>query len=315
MSLRIPTFSRPSIITSQLRFILPKNTTASLRLGEIAIHGEMLGGSHPDVFAQRNTAVLFDEGTTDLTTNTLSGSWAYQMTDAFSGSRCLKVSSESSSKFWTIFGPAYPNWYFVVSADPQPGQYRYLRFSWKAISPAVTSMELGLFNSSLVGRGFYCGAEPSIIYGQPGTQLSPTVPQTWSTVTVDLSKYFADGTVVTWPDFNAIGGDALFDRVMLSRTGTFNELPSATLTSPGDGMILSTTSKITISADASDLDGTVNRVEFYLGDRLLGIATTSPYSITETNVTAGTYKLTAKVFDDTGGSATSLPVSITISKP
>jgi len=300
----------PSITTSQIRFNLPPKSTAALRLGEVAIHGALLGGSHPDVFAQRDTAVLFDEGT-DFS-GTLGGSWSFQMTDAYSGARCLNVAGYAPSGLWTVFGPSFPNWYFVVSANPQPGQYRYLTFSWKATSANVTGMEMGLFCANLGGRGFFCGTDPGSLWGAPDTQVSTTVPTTWTTVTIDLSQYFTDGTVLTNPFFNTAGGNALFDRIMLSRTGTCNEIPSVTLTCPGNGLAFSTGSNLQVSANASDLDGTINRVEFYQGSTLIGTSATSPYSITWNNVAAGVYTLTAKVFDNTGASATSLPISITV---
>ena len=69
---------------------------------------------------------------------------------------------------------------------------------------------------------------------------------------------------------------------------------------------------IAISADASDGDGTISKVEFFTGRNKLGEATTSPYSITWSNVPAGGYSLYAIATDNTGVTASSLPVLITV---
>src|SRR5262249_53558952 len=50
------------IEAARFRIVLPKMLCGNLRLGEIVLHGEKLGPSHPDVIAKRPVAVLFDEG-------------------------------------------------------------------------------------------------------------------------------------------------------------------------------------------------------------------------------------------------------------
>src|SRR5262249_58346849 len=54
-------FARP-VEAARFRIVLPKMLCGNLRLGEIVLHGEKLGCSHPDVAAKRPLAVLFDEG-------------------------------------------------------------------------------------------------------------------------------------------------------------------------------------------------------------------------------------------------------------
>jgi len=53
-------------------------------------------------------------------------------------------------------------------------------------------------------------------------------------------------------------------------------------------------------------------VEFYAGTTLIGTDLLSPYSATWSSVPAGTYSLTAKAFDQDGGSTTSSVVTITV---
>jgi beta-glucanase (GH16 family) len=83
-----------------------------------------------------------------------------------------------------------------------------------------------------------------------------------------------------------------------------NIAPIVSITSPANNTNVPA-GNILIEATASDVDGTVSRVEFYEGANLLGQDTTSPYSFTWTSVPNGCYTITAKAFDDDGASSTS----------
>jgi hypothetical protein len=69
---------------------------------------------------------------------------------------------------------------------------------------------------------------------------------------------------------------------------------------------------VSITASASDADGTVNKVEFYNGSTLLGSDTTSPYSFTWSGVATGSYTLTAKAYDNLNAVATSSAINIAV---
>jgi len=70
---------------------------------------------------------------------------------------------------------------------------------------------------------------------------------------------------------------------------------------------------LTISAFASDIDGTISKVEFYQDSTKLGETVSSPYDFTLANVAPGTYSFTAKATDNEGASAiSSPPISVTI---
>jgi hypothetical protein len=91
-----------------------------------------------------------------------------------------------------------------------------------------------------------------------------------------------------------------------------NQLPNVAISSPSSGASFAAGTNITIQATASDADGTIGRVEFYRGTTLVASDTSSPYSATWTNATAGSYSLTARAFDNLGGSRTSAAVNITV---
>ena len=93
--------------------------------------------------------------------------------------------------------------------------------------------------------------------------------------------------------------------------GTDTTAPTTRLTAPGILATLKGTA--TASASASD-DVAVTKVEFYAGAKLIGTATTSPYSIAwDTTKTASSlYILTSKAYDAAGNVGTSPNVLIIV---
>jgi endoglucanase len=90
-----------------------------------------------------------------------------------------------------------------------------------------------------------------------------------------------------------------------------NQSPTVSIASPANGANFTAPATITATANASDSDGTVSRVDFTLGSQTAA-DTTAPYSATFSGVAAGTYSLTAKATDNQGGTATSSAVTVTV---
>ncbi|WP_276372001.1 Ig-like domain-containing protein [Chryseolinea sp. H1M3-3] len=91
-----------------------------------------------------------------------------------------------------------------------------------------------------------------------------------------------------------------------------NTLPVVSITSPVNNATFTTGSTVNITANASDANGTVSKVEFFNGAVKLGEDLTSPYSFSWTNVQAGTHSITAKATDNQGGVTTSTAIRITV---
>jgi hypothetical protein len=94
-----------------------------------------------------------------------------------------------------------------------------------------------------------------------------------------------------------------------------NVVPSVSITSPAANASFGSGAPVTINATASDTDGTVSQVEFFSGAASLGVGTTSPYSATFTPAAPGSYSLTAKATDNSGGTKTSTAIAITVLAP
>ncbi len=113
--------------------------------------------------------------------------------------------------------------------------------------------------------------------------------------------------------FSAVVTDNLGAKVTNTISLTVNALPTASITSPTNNASFFGPTNITINASANDSDGTIAKVEFFQGTNKLGEDLTSPYSLTWSNVAAGTYTLTAKATDNLGAVTTSAAVSISVS--
>lgn len=95
--------------------------------------------------------------------------------------------------------------------------------------------------------------------------------------------------------------------------GPAGSAPTASLTAPTSGSIGTVGTAITLTASATDSDGTIASVQFFDGATVIGAAdTTAPYSISWTPASTGTHTLTARATDNCGMAITSTAVSVTI---
>lgn len=98
--------------------------------------------------------------------------------------------------------------------------------------------------------------------------------------------------------------------IVLVGGGQSNNPPSVSITSPSNGASYTAPASITITADASDSDGSVSSVAFYQNSSLLGTDYSSPYSYSWSNVSAGTYSLTAVATDNESATTTSTAITV-----
>jgi len=61
---------------------------------------------------------------------------------------------------------------------------------------------------------------------------------------------------------------------------------------------------VDLTATASDVDGTIEKVEFYDATTLIATVLSSPYTYSATALTAGLHTFTAKAYDNSGATAT-----------
>ncbi len=109
----------------------------------------------------------------------------------------------------------------------------------------------------------------------------------------------------------------VYQKVAATRS---NSPPAVAVTSPMSNAVFGVRSNVTVTASASDDDGTVLRVEFFGGPtnapvRWLGSNTFAPFGIAWPDPTNGVYSVHAVAYDNAGGASTSAPVQFTVSVP
>jgi alkaline phosphatase/fibronectin type 3 domain-containing protein len=94
-----------------------------------------------------------------------------------------------------------------------------------------------------------------------------------------------------------------------------NVPPTIAITSPENGATFgSAPAEVTITASASDSDGSLTSVQFFANGVGLGVDSVAPYQVTA-SLDAGTYALTAVATDNQGTTTTSAPVHVTVGAP
>ena len=106
---------------------------------------------------------------------------------------------------------------------------------------------------------------------------------------------------------------AVVDQFQVTETAPVaNKPPLVTLTSPAPLATHVEPADITLTASASDPEGSLLAVDFYSGSTLLARDTTAPYTYVWRSVPAGSYSVTAVAIDTAGGTAASPAVTVVV---
>ncbi len=100
--------------------------------------------------------------------------------------------------------------------------------------------------------------------------------------------------------------------VVEKAASAINQLPSVNISMPKNNVTLTSPATINLTAIASDPDGTVTRVEYFLDQDKIGESFASPYSCSVGFDREGTYDITAVAYDNLNGSSMSAPLRISV---
>lgn len=158
-----------------------------------------------------------------------------------------------------------------------------------------------------------------------GTILHSSVTHTTTSVSKTLSAgtYYVfvsgtgSGTLATgYSNYGSIGQYTISGTIPKSVTVPIpNVIPTVTLTSPLHGSSFRLPVSIPLTAHAGDVDGSIQRVDFYQGTTLLGSDTVAPYVYTWTGAASSTYVLKAVAYDNMSAMNTSSAVTISVLPP
>jgi hypothetical protein len=137
------------------------------------------------------------------------------------------------------------------------------------------------------------------------------------TQTISMQATIYIGLAVTSHNPNALASAAFASVAAGAGTGTpppgpVNQPPVITMSNPADGATFTAPATIAFSANASDTDGTVTRVEFYAGPNMIGAVNSAPYSYNWTSVPAGVYTVYALARDNSGNVTTTAQRTVTV---
>ena len=94
-----------------------------------------------------------------------------------------------------------------------------------------------------------------------------------------------------------------------------NVPPSVTVLAPYAGTQFLAPATITMTASATDSDGSIVKVDYFANGAPVGTASTPPYTAVWDGAAVGTYSITARALDDQGASAVSPAVVVTVGAP
>jgi hypothetical protein len=152
------------------------------------------------------------------------------------------------------------------------------------------------------------GTSTTVNLGTPATADNCTV----ASLTNDAPGTFPIGTtVVTWTATDGSGNTATASQMVIV-TLVANTKPTITITSPLNNSTYFAGVSIPFNASATDADGSIVKVDFYVDSTKIGTDSTSAYQIMGQQVGAGVYKLKAVAFDNSGDSTVSDTVHLTI---
>lgn len=155
----------------------------------------------------------------------------------------------------------------------------------------------------------------------PASVTIATSQFVWFTVADDNGPYTVSSPLGYWTPWylfdqgdgfglqiNQPGNYAYYDAFSghsgMIHVGYIMPPPTVSIRNPADGAHFVAPASFTFSADAADQFSGLSSVQFYLGSNLLADLYSSPFSIPVTNLSAGSYTLTAIALNRASGSAT-----------
>jgi hypothetical protein len=288
-----------------------------------------------------DTYAISGYGTTDVVLSvTVSGN---EQHDAWVPNTCPQLLQnavdqdfEVTAKFETIPGANYGEYGFLVY---DPTATNFLRFNVQGGGGSALDAYLLIIQN---GNGNTLAGGT---WGIPvGTLVSPTDGTDNGTAYMRLRRQDDTWTFLLSPDgFNwetvyqpvtqtwtvaqvgpFWGGNAAFP-ITFALDYFFNDaspilyedgqppLPTVSITAPAAGAVVALPTKLVLTASATDVAGSITKVDFYDGTNLLGTATTSPYNITWTNPSPGWHSSVHAVANNSLGlSAPSASITVVV---
>jgi hypothetical protein len=114
----------------------------------------------------------------------------------------------------------------------------------------------------------------------------------------------AGTNVIMFKASSAPVSSVTFDNIVLTSLTEIKPVaPTVSITMPANNAVFSLPDTISMEATATDEDGTISHVDFYIGDSLAHAEWVAPYNFDWTDAVAGTYVIKAVAYDNDGNTA------------
>jgi hypothetical protein len=176
------------------------------------------------------------------------------------------------------------------------------------LNDAPSEAQLAVFSSdSQAANGYF--VYQSFNTANTGTNITLRVFYDGFTGTGTSAAYYPLGA--QWDNIAITRAESFAAPQASGSTATLR--PLVRITSPADGIEVDAFgASLPITADATDLDGTITNVQFFAGTNMIGEVSAAPWTVLWSNVASGAYVLTAVAADNTGATTLSAPVSVSV---
>ena len=211
----------------------------------------------------------------------------------------------------TPFDPASLNSSSIMSVAASDSADNRASFSnYGATSVDVAAPGVSILSTGLTGYVTKSGTSMATPHVAGAAALVSAIKPALTVSGTKTLLMSAVDQLSAWSDKVASGGRLNVYLAALDAGGDIP--PSVSLTAPTSGTQFTAPATTTLTASASDPDGTITKVDFYANGALIGSDTTSPYASSWTGVAAGLYALTAVATDNRGFTATTATTSVTV---
>jgi uncharacterized repeat protein (TIGR03806 family) len=252
------------------------------------------------VASETVVAAFFTSSSIGHGTGLLGSYWSNHV-GIFTGSPTLTRQDSGISFDWSAAGP-----------DPKIGQANYT-VRWTGAAQAQFDETYTFYASADDGVRLSVGGK-QLVNGwvdQGTTEYSGSISlRSGQRYPIQLDYYQRGGGAVIRLEWSSPSTPRQF--VPTSQLYLPNKAPVITLTSPGGPISVTGPATVTLSATASDPDGSIANVTFYNDNLPVGTVVSEPYSVTLTNLTTGNYLVAAVATDDLGATTSSGLVNIVV---
>jgi hypothetical protein len=236
---------------------------------------------------------------TDPAALVTNGSWSFQAsTDAggyknyYTDQRLIAAGGDTLGRL-DFYSVHYYDWGGTALSP-----FHFAKEHWGLDKPLVVA-EFAIKNTF--------GVAKESLYDQlHQTGYAGALAWSWTDVTLSTHEDIFASTQMMWDKYP---GD-------VDVLGTGGDWPAVKITSPANNAQYSDNAGITITAEASDSDGSIAAVAFFYADTVkIGEAKTAPYTVVWKNMKPGNYVLTAVATDNQGHQRISDGVSVSVATP